>query len=206
VGRASASAISLAKALVRADVSPGGLETQVWVEFGRGGAFTARTSAVRLPASSPSTPVSFRLTGLSPGRRYGFRVVAASAAGTATGGTATFGTAAVPRDDRGRRLRCTIVGTNGRDRLVGTWRRDVICGLGGADMLVGLGRDDVLVGGPGNDYLRPGSGRDRVICGAGNDFVAGRDGTSDVVIGGPGRDRGRLDRRRDVVLSLTRVS
>ena len=206
VGRATAAGISLTRAVVRADVTAGGLETQVWVEFGRGGALTARTGAVRLPASGSAVPVSFRLTGLQPGRRYGFRVVAASAAGTATGATATFGTAARARDDRGRLLRCTIVGTNGPDRLIGTFRRDVICGLGGADMIVGLGRDDILVGGPGNDYLRPGGGRDRVICGPGNDYVAARDGTADVVIGGPGRDRGRLDRRRDVALSLTRVA
>jgi RTX calcium-binding nonapeptide repeat (4 copies) len=205
VGRASASAISLARALVRADVSTGGLETQVWVEFGRRGSLTARTAAVRLPASANSTGVSFRLTGLEPGRRYGFRVVAASAVGTATGSTATFGTASRPRDERGRVLRCTIAGTNGPDRLVGTWRRDVICGLGGADMLVGLGHDDVLVGGPGADYLRPGAGRDRVLCGPGNDFVAARDGRPDVVLGGDGRDRGRLDRRRDESLSLTRL-
>ena len=52
VGRASASAISLTRALIRADVSTGGLETQVWVEFGRGGSLTARTAAVRLPASA----------------------------------------------------------------------------------------------------------------------------------------------------------
>ncbi len=205
VGHATASRISLQRALVRATVASGGLETQVWVELGRGGALTTRTAAIRLPASSTSTPVSFRLTGLSPGRRYAFRVVAASAAGTATGATATFGTPARPRDERGRLLRCTIVGTNGPDRLVGTPRRDVICGLGGADMLVGLGGDDILVGGPGADYLRPGTGRDRVLGGAGNDFVAARDGAPDMVIGGSGRDRGRLDRLRDHSVSLTRI-
>jgi len=206
VGRASASEISLGRALIRVDVASGGLETQVWVEFGRGGALTARTAAVRLPASGSATRVSFRLTGLAPGRRYGFRIVAASAAGTATGTTSSFGTAARPRDDRGRLLRCTVVGTNGPDRLVGTSRRDVICGLGGADMLIGLGKDDILVGGPGNDYLRPGGGRDRVLGGAGNDFVAARDGAADVVMGGPGNDRGRLDRRLDRVRSLSGVS
>ena len=72
-------------------------------------------------------------------------------------------------------------------------------------MLIGLGRDDILVGGPGADYLRPGGGRDRVLCGPGNDFVAARDGAADVILGGPGRDRGRLDRRRDVGLSVSRV-
>lgn len=205
VGRARASAISLARALVRADVASGGLETQVWVEFGRGRSLSSRTAAVRLPAAASGTTVSFRLTGLRAGRRYGFRIVAASAAGTTAGPVATFGTAPRPRDDRGRPLRCTVVGTNGPDRLVGTWRRDVICGLGGADLLVGLGGDDVLVGGPGPDDLRPGAGRDRVIAGSGNDDVAARDGRADVVLGGPGRDRARVDRRRDVLVSVTRV-
>ena len=73
VGRVRASGISLARALIRVDVVPGGVETQVWVEFGRGGAFTARTAPLRLPASGSTTPLSFRLNGLRPGRRYGFR-------------------------------------------------------------------------------------------------------------------------------------
>ena len=86
----SASGLSLARALIRVDVASGGLETQVWVEFGRGGALTARTSAVGFRRRA-TTPVSFRLTGLAPGRRYGFRVVAASAAGTTTGATRRSG-------------------------------------------------------------------------------------------------------------------
>ena len=167
VGRATASGISLGRALVRADVTAGGIETQVWVEFGRGGALTARTERC---AFRPRGARCMSRSG-SPGSSRD----AATASGSwprappapRAGSTATFGTAARPRDDRGRLLRCTIVGTNGPDRLVGTFRRDVICGLGGADMIVGLGRDDILVGGPGNDYLRPGGGRDRIICGSG---------------------------------------
>jgi hypothetical protein len=197
--------ISLARARIRAAVAPGALDTQVWVEFGRRGATSGRTAARLLPAAGSARTVTFWLSGLQPGRRYSFRVVAASAAGTTTGPTLTFGTAPRPRDERGRLLRCTIVGTNGPDLLVGTRRRDVICGLGGADQLVGLGGDDILVGGPGADYLRPGGGRDRVLGGAGNDLVLSRDGSTDVVIGGPGRDRGRLDRRIDVGVSVTRA-
>ena len=204
IGAAAVSRISLTSALVRARVVTNGLDTQAWIEYGGGRSLSKRTAAARVPSSNGI--VSFRLTGLSPGTRYGFRVIAANAAGTTTGPTRSFGTAARPRDDRGRLLRCTIVGTNGPDRLVGSSRGDVICGLGGADLFVGLGGDDILVGGPGNDYLRPGGGRDRIICGPGNDYVAARDGNADVVLGGPGRDRGRLDRRRDVVLSLTRVA
>jgi Ca2+-binding RTX toxin-like protein len=198
------SRISLTSAVIRGRVTTNGLDSQAWVEYGARGSLSRRTAAVRVPQSSGV--VSFRLTGLAPGTRYGFRLMAANAAGTTAGPIRAFGTAPRPRDERGRVVRCTIVGTNGRDTLVGTPRRDVICGLGGDDVLVGLGRDDVLVGGPGNDYLRPGPGRDRVLGGTGNDFVAARDGAADVLIGGPGRDRGRLDRRLDVALSLTRVS
>jgi len=132
--------------------------------------------------------------------------VARNAAGTATGSSASFGTAAWPRDEHGRLLRCTIVGTNGPDRLVGTGRRDVICGLGGADVLVGRGGNDVLVGGPGNDYIVPGTGRDVALAGVGNDFVGARDGQRDRIVGGVGADRARVDRRLDTVVSARRVA
>ena len=158
-----------------------------------------------VPASAPNRRVSFAARGLTPGARYSFRVVAQNAAGTTTGATASFGTAARPRDERGRPLRCTKVGTNGPDRLVGSGRRDVLCGLGGSDVLVGRGGDDVLSGGPGNDYLRPGPGRDRALGDAGNDFVGARDRTPDRIYGGRGADRARVDRRLDVTRSVVRV-
>jgi Ca2+-binding RTX toxin-like protein len=131
--------------------------------------------------------------------------MAANVIGTTTGTTASFGTAARPRDERGHLLRCTIVGTNGPDRLLGTPRRDVICGLGGADILIGRGANDVLAGGPGADYVVPGTGRDRVLGGTGNDFVLARDGAIDMLFGGTGYDRARVDRRLDVALSATRI-
>ena len=182
-----------------------GLETRVWIEFGRRGTFGSRTAAVLVPANVASRSVSIGLTGLTPGTRYTFRVVAQNGAGATTGSTGSFGTAARPRDEHGRRLRCTIVGTNGPDRLVGSRRRDVICGLGGADVLVGGRGDDVLSGGPGNDYLRPGAGRDRALGDSGNDFVGARDGNADRIYGGRGADRARVDRRLDTTRSVTRV-
>jgi phosphodiesterase/alkaline phosphatase D-like protein len=201
VGRSSVSTISLARARIDADVATSGLETRVWIELGRRGAFGMHTAARVLSASAANGHVAFRVTGLRPGARYGFRVVAENAAGRTTGPTASFGTAARPRDEHGRPLRCTIVGTNGPDRLVGSPRRNVICGLGGADVLVGWGGDDVLSGGPGNDYLRPGAGRDRVLGGPGNDFAGARDGRADRIFGGAGADRARVDRRLDLVRS-----
>ena len=205
IGRPTASAISLTRARIGTEVATSGLETRVWVEVSRRGAVVSRSGAVVLPPSGTASRVSIPVTGLSPGTRYAFRVLASNAAGTANGPTASFGTAGRPRDERGRPVRCTIVGTNGRDRLVGTRQRDVICGLGGDDVLVGREGDDVLLGGSGADYLAPGAGRDRVVAGPGNDFVGARDGRADRVYGGPGADRARVDRRLDVTQSVARA-
>ena len=206
VGRATVGAVSLTRARIDADIGTSGLETRAWVEVSRRGAVVSRTASVVLAASTATARVQFRVSGLAPGSRYTFRVVASNSAGSAAGATASFGTAARPRDERGRPVRCTIVGTNRPDRLVGTPRRDLICGLGGADVLVGLGGDDLLVGGPGNDYLRPGTGRDRAVAGTGNDFVAARDGARDQLYGGPGADRTRADPRLDTTRSIRRIA
>jgi hypothetical protein len=187
-------------------VSTNGLASRVWVELVRRGVVVSRSATVVAASTASSSRLSIGLAGLRPGTRYAFRVVAENGAGAATGATASFGTASRPRDERGRALHCTIVGTNGPDRLVGTRGRDVICGLGGADVLVGRGGDDVLAGGPGADYLVPGDGRDRVLGGAGNDFVVARRGGADLVFGGPGNDRGRVDRRRDFTQSVLRLA
>jgi acetyl esterase/lipase len=86
------------------------------------------------------------------------------------GGTATWrGTVAVG---------CTIVGTDGDDRLSGTDGDDVICGLGGDDVLSGRSGDDRIFGGAGDDHLRGGPGHDLLVGGAGRDRAqggAGRD-------------------------------
>ncbi|HEY7345844.1 MAG TPA: hypothetical protein VH620_09800, partial [Gaiella sp.] len=205
IGRATASAISMRRARIGVDVTTNGLAARVWIELTRRGVLVSRSGTVVAAASPSPSRLSIALAGLTPGTRYGFRVVAENGAGTASGATASFGTASRPRDERGRALRCTIVGTNGPDRLVGTRGRDVICGLGGADVLVGRAGNDVLVGGPGGDYLVPGAGRDRIIGGSGNDFVAARGGGADLVFGGPGNDRGRFDRKQDFTQSVFRL-
>ncbi|MEV4641360.1 calcium-binding protein [Actinoplanes sp. NPDC049548] len=74
---------------------------------------------------------------------------------------------------------CTIVGTEGNDRLRGTRANDVICGLGG---------NDTIVGGTGNDVIDGGAGRDRIDGGAGNDQLIGGTG-DDTLTGGAGNDR-----------------
>ncbi|GAB1643562.1 calcium-binding protein [Krasilnikovia sp. MM14-A1259] len=88
----------------------------------------------------------------------------------------------------GHRLKCTIVGTSGNDRLVGTSGRDVICGRGGNDVIFGGGGNDVIAGDGGNDTIYGGDGNDVIAGGNGNDRVdAGTGG--DNVKGGDGKDR-----------------
>jgi hypothetical protein len=78
--------------------------------------------------------------------------------------------------------KCTIVGTNGNDRLKGTSRNDVICGRGGNDVISGVGGDDVLEGGPGNDRLQGNAGDDYLDGGVGKDSVNGGDGENSCIL------------------------
>ena len=54
---------------------------------------------------------------------------------------------AVTLEPGGKRIVCTITGTDGDDVLVGTEQADVICGLGGNDILHGRAGNDTLNGG-----------------------------------------------------------
>ena len=88
--------------------------------------------------------------------------------GACHGRTPGFAVPAPPVEVAGRR-RCTIRGTNGKDRLVGTPKKDVICGRGGNDTIRGLGGNDVIRAGAGRDRVYGGSGNDRLYGSAGND-------------------------------------
>jgi Ca2+-binding RTX toxin-like protein len=79
---------------------------------------------------------------------------------------------------------CTILGTDGNDRIVGTSEPDVICARGGNDVIRGGGGDDSIIGGKGIDTIDGG---------VGNDQIKARDGKRDVINGGPGRDVAWLD-------------
>jgi RTX calcium-binding nonapeptide repeat (4 copies) len=82
---------------------------------------------------------------------------------------------------------CTIVGTDGNDRLVGTDGPDVLCGLRGDDTLVGFGGGDVLRGGRGNDTLFGSAGVDTLLGGRGRDLLIGGRG-ADTLDGGTQSD------------------
>jgi Ca2+-binding RTX toxin-like protein len=83
---------------------------------------------------------------------------------------------------------CTVVGTDGDDRLMGTSGDDVICALGGDDVVRARGGDDVVFGGAGDDRLHGDGGDDTLNGGEGDDRLYGQGG-HDVLVGGPGRDR-----------------
>lgn len=73
---------------------------------------------------------------------------------------------------------CTVVGTDGADRLNGRPGDDVICSFGG---------NDTINGGTGDDRILAGAGNDRVLGGAGADTIFGEEGADDID-GGPGAD------------------
>lgn len=192
--------LGITRATVGGSVDPRGAATSWWVELGRTPALGRRLAGGTVSGASP-VAVARSLTGLAPGVRWFFRIVAENSAGRSEGRTASFATAPRQRDATGRLVRCTIVGTAVPDVLRGTPRRDVICGLGGNDRIVGLGGDDLLMGGPGWDVLDGGGGRDTILGGAGADLIRARDGRRDVVDGGAGPDAAvldRVDRRRSV--------
>ncbi len=171
-----------------------GQTTSVVLEYGPRGDLASRTGPVSL--SGTAREAAFELDGLPSGRRTYVRAVASSSLGTTVGATVSFATPVLPTSAAGHRIRCTIVGAQGSDRLRGTIGRDVICGLGGNDVLIGLDGKDILVGGPGNDKLLGGDGDDVLVGGAGADELVGGVGADrleggeglDRLLGGPGAD------------------
>jgi hypothetical protein len=86
--------------------------------------------------------------------------------------------------------RCTIVGTEGDDKIDIQAYPNKVCALGGNDVVEGLdGAEghDVILGGPGDDILVGKRGNDKIWGGPGNDFIFGNDG-DDRLFGGSGRD------------------
>ena len=224
--------LSTSTAVVSGKVNPVGLAATYWVEYGRTASYGLRTGTGNLAAGTGDVTLSFPLSGLGPGLRYHYRLVASTSAGTTAGRDASFGTSPLPRGPNGRAVHCTITGTVGPDTLRGTPGPDVICGLGGGDVIAGLGGNDVIYAGPGDDIVDGGAGNDKIYGGAGNDRVSGgfgkdvvdggvgrdtmlggpgadllqsRDGFHDTVNGGPGHDRGRTDRRRDDRVSVEQL-
>jgi hypothetical protein len=185
-GPVDVGSLSVTSARVNGTVDPRGSRTSWWFEYGRTRAYGFRTPSTTVNGTT-SLQASGLLTGLSPGVRWHYRLVAQSSAGTSAGLDASFATPRRPLDPAGRPVRCTIFGTQGPDTIRGGRGRDVICGLGGNDRILGGGGGDVVYGGPGNDFIDGGMGNDVLRGGPGDDDLVGRSG-NDLLEGGAGRD------------------
>jgi len=219
---------------VRGILDTANLATNVYLRYGEGSVLNQRTGNLTVAAGLQPTEVIEDLLDLEPGESYNVQFVAETPVGTIASSSIPFtlpaavyvnpttgGIVSASSKTR-KRTRCTIVGTNKRDKIVGTKGRDVICGLGGNDRISGRGGNDLILagkgndratGGSGNDELHGNSGRDRLYGNTGRDRFVDRGGAkvtvarrnSDIVNGGRGRDRASVN-KGDRVRSVERVS
>ena len=183
-------------ARVEGSVNNANLATSVFFRYGQGSVLDQRTPSVTLQAGLQPTEVIEDLLDLKPGSSYNIQLVAQTPEGLIGSSTIQFNTPSNifvdPRTGAvrttGKRTRCTIAGTAGKDRLVGTRKRDVICGLGGNDRILGRGGNDLILGGKGNDRASGGNGRDKVYGNSGRDRLYGNKGR-DRLYGGNGVDQ-----------------
>jgi Ca2+-binding RTX toxin-like protein len=126
------------------------------------------------------------------------RTIAAVSAIVLLGGGWAAPASAKPKLKAANGSACTVVGTNGNDRLQGTARDDVLCGLGGNDTLTGNGGNDVLDGGAGDDSLLGGAGADTHLGGPGADTASYAGHTAPVTadLDGVADDGGKGERDR----------
>ncbi len=93
VSTGASSAITTSGATVAGNVTPNGLSTTYWFQFGTTSAYGYQTNATSAGASASAQGVSAALTGLSASTAYHYRVVAENADGTTAGPDQTFKTA-----------------------------------------------------------------------------------------------------------------
>jgi hypothetical protein len=92
----SAGSVAQTAATLRADVNPRGAATAVAFQYGTTSAYGAQTGDRDAGDGTSSRRITFRLTGLTPGVRYHYRVIATNADGTTTGADRTFRTRLPP--------------------------------------------------------------------------------------------------------------
>ena len=93
VSTGAASGITEAAATVNGQVNPNDLATTYHFDYGITTSYGASTLAGSVGAGTSASTVSATVNGLTPGRTYHFRLVAANADGTTDGGDVTFTTA-----------------------------------------------------------------------------------------------------------------
>ena len=236
IGSGDVSVLGPSTARLRAVIDSSSGATAVYFRYGEGTVLDQRTASVTIGAGVEPTKIIEDLLDLEPGSSYNVQLVAETPLGTIASNTVPFSTpldvfvnpttggivSATATKGSSKKTRCTIVGTNKRDKLVGTKKRDVICGLGGNDRIAGRGGNDLILAGKGNDRASGGSGNDTVHGNSGRDRLYGNTGrdrfvdntgskvtiarrNSDFVNGGSGRDRARVN-KGDRVRSVERVT
>jgi phosphodiesterase/alkaline phosphatase D-like protein len=96
VSTVSAASIGHTATTLRADVNPHGAATTYAFQWGTSSAYGAQTVGRSAGAGTRAVRVTFRLTGLTPGVRYHYRVLASNADGTSTGTDRSFTTTLPP--------------------------------------------------------------------------------------------------------------
>ncbi|HLT09441.1 MAG TPA: M91 family zinc metallopeptidase [Micromonosporaceae bacterium] len=89
--------------------------------------------------------------------------------------------------EAGTRVRVTVLGGHGNDRIFGGDGDDALLGLWGSDKIFGGGGADRIFGGHGRDYLEGQAGADLLSGGSGDDTLYGLAG-ADRLRGDSGRD------------------
>ncbi len=92
----AATSIGQTAATLHADVNPHGAATTYAFQYGTSSAYGAQTAGRSAGSGTRVTSVTFRLTGLTPGVRYHYRVIASNADGTSTGADRSLKTALPP--------------------------------------------------------------------------------------------------------------
>jgi hypothetical protein len=96
VSTLSASSITQRAATLRADVNPHGAATTYAFQYGTSTAYGAQTAQHSAGSGTSFKQVSVRISGLTPGVRYHYRVIASNADGTSVGADHSFKTQLPP--------------------------------------------------------------------------------------------------------------
>ncbi len=92
VSTSVATPVGSTTATLKGNVTPNGLETTSWFEYGTSQSFGSETPHVIVGSGTSSVAVTAGLTGLSSGTKYYFRLVASNSSGTRQGSTLNFTT------------------------------------------------------------------------------------------------------------------
>jgi hypothetical protein len=92
----SATSVTVSSAKLNGSVDPNGRATTWYFEYGTSTSYGKKTSSKSAGSATTATSVSVGVSGLTPGRLYHCRLVAASDGGTSRGADRTFSTAGPP--------------------------------------------------------------------------------------------------------------